>query len=124
MTDRHRRAAMMVAVCALLAGCDRTSDAGPAPGAGSAVDPGEATWKRICAECHDGGLGDAPAIGDRDAWRPRLVQGRDVLLRHAIEGFTGAIGEMPPRGGDADLSDSQVEAALGYMIAKSGSPPE
>jgi cytochrome c5 len=122
MTERHRLASVVI-LGSLLVGCG-SSDAAPVPAAPPAAELGERTWKRICAECHDGGLGDAPAIGDRDAWRPRLAQGRDVLLQHALNGFTGGIGEMPPRGGDESLSDDAVKAALAYMIAASESPSE
>ena len=120
-------AAAIVAVA--VAAC---RDGGPAAGSevGAAAAPpavsavpgpnaGEAVWKQNCEKCHGaGGLGDAPPIGDEAAWSARIDQGSDVLLRHALEGFTGSIGEMPPRGGNPSLSDDQVRAALAYMVGQ------
>ena len=57
----------------------------------------------------------APKLGDKADWQPRLAQGKDTLYKHAIGGFTGAKGMMPPKGGNASLSDAQVHAAVDYM---------
>lgn len=65
-----------------------------------------------CAKCHQTGVGGAPRIGDRAAWLPRLKQGFEVAARSAIQGH----GSMPSRGGVADLTDSEVRAAIVYMI--------
>lgn len=53
-----------------------------------------ALFARSCALCHIDGNGGAPVIGDAGAWRPRLAQGRDVLLKRTIEGYNS----MPPLG--------------------------
>lgn len=65
-----------------------------------------------CAECHQAGKNGAPRIGDRDAWIPRLKHGLDHLVRSAIHGH----GPMPPRGGMADLTDSELRGAIVYMF--------
>ena len=65
-----------------------------------------------CAKCHQTGVGGAPKIGDRVAWIPRLKQGFEVAVRSAIKGH----GPMPARGGVADLTDSEIRAAIAYMI--------
>lgn len=70
-----------------------------------------------CADCHQTGKGGAPRIGDRDAWIPRLKRGLDYLVRSAIHGH----GPMPPRGGMADLTDSELRGAIVYMFSPSGS---
>jgi cytochrome c5 len=73
-----------------------------------------------CEKCHGaGGLGDAPAIGDAAAWQPRIARGMDTLETHALAGFTGQVGEMPARGGNAKLSDQEVRAAVAHMVSKS-----
>jgi len=54
----------------------------------------------------------APRIGDRNAWVARLKQGLDLLVRSAINGH----GPMPPRGGMADLTDSEIRGAIVYMF--------
>ena len=57
--------------------------------------------------------------GDIPTWEPRIAQGLEVLLDHAINGFQGATGVMPARGGYASLTDEQVSAAVEYMIQAS-----
>ena len=61
----------------------------------------------------------APKPGDKADWGPRTAQGMDILHKHAIEGFTGAKGMMPPRGGATTLSDDEVKAAVAFMVDQS-----
>jgi cytochrome c5 len=99
-------------------GCGGSESAASPPPA--TTDAGERTWMATCEKCHGaGGLGDAPAIGDRAAWEPRIAKGMDTLTSHAVNGFTGTIGEMPARGGNPRLADAEVRAALDYMVQKS-----
>jgi cytochrome c5 len=65
-----------------------------------------------CIKCHGTGVGGAPKIGDRAAWTPRVSEGLDVVVRSAIHGH----GAMPPRGGMADLTDSEIRSAIVYMF--------
>ena len=74
--------------------------------------------KAQCAKCHQEGVGGAPKIGDRDAWRPRLTQGIDILVRSAVRGHGG----MPPRGDKADLTDAEIRSAVLYMYDPSAPP--
>ena len=73
---------------------------------------GEQVVAAYCAACHSEGLGGAPKVGDRTAWIPRSTQGIDYLTRSAINGHGG----MPPRGGVANLTDKEIQAAIGYML--------
>jgi cytochrome c5 len=72
---------------------------------------GEEVVKAQCHKCHEAGVGGAPRIGDRAAWAPRLSHGLDALVRSAINGHGG----MPPRGGVANLTDSELRHAILYM---------
>lgn len=90
-----------------------------APTMASQSRDGEAIYKKTCAVCHGAGIGGAPKLGDDRDWGMRVVQGRDVLYKHAIEGFTGQKGMMPPRGANPALSDEDVKAAVDYMLAES-----
>ena len=74
---------------------------------------------KTCALCHASGAAGAPKPGNKDEWGPRIAQGNDTLYKHALEGFTGAKGAMPARGGNASLSDDDVKAAVNYMVALS-----
>ena len=89
--------------------------AGGAPYGGT-LD-GAVIYQNLCSACHANGAGGAPAP-TAAAWAPRIAQGRDVLVKHAIEGFQGAAGIMPARGGNARLTDEQVTASVDYMIEK------
>ena len=88
-----------------------------APEADNAV--GKSVFGKTCALCHASGAAGAPKPGNKDEWGPRIAQGNDTLYKHALEGFTGAKGAMPARGGNASLSDDDVKAAVNYMVALS-----
>lgn len=130
---------VMVAVAilaALLAGCgDKKSEPAPvaAPAAVTAPAPsaapaapaaaenelGKSVFGKTCAMCHAAGVAGAPKPGDKGDWGPRIAQGKDTMYKHAIEGFTGAKGMMPAKGGSANLTDAEVKAAVDYMADKS-----
>jgi len=92
-----------------------TADATGATGA-HAEKSGEEVVKAVCAMCHATGLMNAPKIGDKDAWKPRIAQGHDMLVSHAING----IRSMPAKGGNPGLSDKEVAGAVKYMANASG----
>ncbi|HCU90598.1 MAG TPA: cytochrome c5 family protein [Gammaproteobacteria bacterium] len=81
------------------------------------VDPGKAAYDKICFACHDAGVGGAPKIGFRSSWGNRPEKGSEMLVINAINGFTGEMGIMPPKGGLPSLSDDEVRAAVTYMLA-------
>jgi len=93
--------------------------AAAAPVAGPAVasaDTGKKAYDTACIACHDAGIAGAPKFGDKAAWSARVGQGTSVLYDHAIKGFQGKAGVMPPKGGSA-LPDADVKAAVDYMVA-------
>jgi cytochrome c5 len=77
---------------------------------------GEDIVKAACAACHQAGVANAPKLGDRAAWAPRLQQGLKEMLANAIKGK----GAMPPRGGDASLTDAELTRAIIFMANQSG----
>lgn len=94
--------------------------AAPAPvaAAPAANAVGESVYKKTCALCHSSGVAGAPIPGNKADWEPRIAQGKDILYKHAIEGFTGAKGMMPARGGGTSLSDDEVKAGVDFMVSK------
>lgn len=109
-----------------VAGQDNTQLAikaeGPAAGAGSAAvaaipKDGKALFEQTCSACHGQGIAGAPKAGDKAAWGPRIAQGKDTLYQHAINGFQGGAGVMPPKGGRTDLPDDLVKQAVDYMVS-------
>lgn len=107
--------AMLPAVAVLVIGCGS--------GENAAVDPtlaqGKAVWDGTCRTCHLNGVGGAPPMGNKTAWAPRIEKGIDTLIAHAQNGFEGNEGTMPARGGNANLSDADIAAAVRYMVAQS-----
>ncbi|XOV70619.1 MAG: c-type cytochrome [Verrucomicrobiota bacterium] len=80
------------------------------------LQKGRLIWMETCAACHLEGLGDAPLIANKEAWADRIEKGMTTLYQHAIEGFYGSIGEMPPRGGNESLSDEEIKLAVDFVI--------
>ena len=73
--------------------------------------------RRFALRVITAGIAGAPKLGDKAAWAPRLAQGRDTLHKHAIEGYQGKAGYMPPKGGRTDLSDKSVMDAVDHIVA-------
>ncbi|MGY1457991.1 MULTISPECIES: c-type cytochrome [unclassified Luteimonas] len=76
---------------------------------------GSVVYNNLCAGCHTAGVAGAPKM-ERADWTARIAQGADTLHRHAIEGFTGATGMMPAKGGNPALTDEQVIATVDWMV--------
>ena len=95
---------------------DTTAAAGSA-GAGPAMPTtGEGLFQQTCSACHGQGIAGAPKAGDKALWGPRIAKGKDVLYQHAMNGFTGTAGVMPPKGGRMDAPDALVKQAVDYMV--------
>ena len=90
-----------------------------AAAATGADDAGQAIYDKTCALCHAAGVAGAPPPSNKEHWAARMAQGKDALYKHAVEGYTGQAGMMPPRGGNPTLSDDEVKAAVDYMVGKS-----
>ena len=83
---------------------------------------GEQIYKRVCTSCHTMGIVGAPKLGEQSNWTPRIAKGMDTLFTNALQGFRGEMGIMPPRGGQANLLDEEVKAAVIYMMDAVKSP--
>ena len=81
---------------------------------------GEQVFQAVCKTCHEPGIAGAPKVGDKAAWAGPIKKGYETLAQHALNGFQEAGKVMPPRGGNPDLSDIEVESALVYMANRSG----
>jgi cytochrome c5 len=82
----------------------------------AAAMSGPDVYNSACLACHGAGVAGAPILGNQEQWAPRIAQGLDVLKGHAINGYSGALGYMPAKGGRMDLSDDEVGAAVEYMV--------
>ena len=72
--------------------------------------------KGVCAMCHAAGLMNAPKIGDKGQWEPRIAQGYETLVSHAVNG----IRTMPAKGGNPDLTEAEIAAAVAEMANQAG----
>jgi len=77
---------------------------------------GATIYNNLCTGCHTAGVANAPKLVKAD-WTARLAQGKDVLHKHAIEGFTN-VGVMPAKGGNPALTDEQVIATVDWMLTQ------
>jgi cytochrome c5 len=77
---------------------------------------GQEVYDAVCSSCHGTGALGAPRFDSRGDWAGRLGQGYNTLVKHATEGLR----QMPPRGGDDDLSDIEVARAVAYLANSAG----
>ena len=73
---------------------------------------GEQVYGQVCKACHESGALGSPKFGDKAAWAPHLMHGIADLYHSALNGK----GAMPPKGGNASLSEAQVKAGVDYMV--------
>ncbi|MDO9145480.1 cytochrome c5 family protein [Rhodoferax sp.] len=122
---------LALAIAASLAACGDKEASAPAaapaaPVAAPAPAPvvaenavGKKVYGSVCALCHAAAVAGSPKPGDKADWGPRIAQGKEVLYKHAIEGFTGAKGMMPAKGGSTTLTDDEIKAAVDHMVSLS-----
>lgn len=85
-------------------------------GGARALKAGADVYNAACAACHGTGAAGAPKFGDAGAWGPRIKQGFDTLVSHAIKGIRA----MPAKGGNPDLDDVEVARAVAHMANSAG----
>jgi cytochrome c5 len=73
---------------------------------------GKTVYSQVCAQCHATGVAGAPKTSDKGAWAARTASGSEVLLTSVLKGK----GAMPPKGGNASLSDAEAKAAMDYIL--------
>jgi cytochrome c5 len=93
-----------------------TTAAAATGGAAAIPKDGAEVFQQTCSACHGAGIAGAPKAGDRAAWAPRIAKGKAVLYQHALQGFQGTSGVMPPKGGRTDLPDDLIKAAVDHMV--------
>jgi cytochrome c5 len=104
---------------ALAAAQDAAKKAAAAQVAYGGTTDGKTIFGNLCTTCHANAATGAPVITDKGAWAPRVAQGLDTLVKHAIDGFQGKDGKlMPAKGGNQALTDAQVKATVEWMVSQ------
>lgn len=116
------RTLILMSLALLIVGCGNSSSTDSA-GSGSTASltappvstapDGEGIYNKFCFSCHAAGVAGAPKLGDADSWAPRIAQGRDILMKHVIEGMPPG---MPAKGLCNQCSDEELSASLDYML--------
>ncbi len=78
---------------------------------GAAQSPGQKIYASSCAVCHASGVAGAPKVGDKAAWKPRLAQGWEVVLNHALNGYKA----MPAKGTCVTCTADDLKVAIEFM---------
>ena len=81
----------------------------------AAAKSGEEIVKEVCTACHQAGVANAPKLGDKAGWAPRLKLGMNGLLQSVVKGK----GAMPARAGTS-LSDQELGSAVVFMANQAG----
>ena len=79
---------------------------------------GKETYEKTCIACHgNDGKGTLPGTPDFTSHDGALSKTDEVLIDHITNGFqsTGSPMAMPPRGGNANLSATDISAVLKYL---------
>lgn len=77
---------------------------------------GEQVYNQVCKTCHETGLAGAPKVGDKGAWAKVIAQGLVTTVDHAVKGIRA----MPPKGGNPDFENVEIERAVVFMANKAG----
>src|SRR5256885_17218427 len=75
---------------------------------------GTQLFEQTCNVCHGQGIPGAPKAGDKAAWAARIAEGKPMLYEHALKGYQGKAGVMPPKGGRTDAPHELVKQAVGH----------
>jgi cytochrome c5 len=106
---------------ALLAAQEAAKKAAEAQVAYGGTLDGKTIFGNLCTTCHTNTATGAPNIHEKAAWAPRIAQGLDILVKHAIDGYSGPDGKgalMPAKGGNPSLTDAQVKATVEWMLSQ------
>jgi c(7)-type cytochrome triheme protein len=76
---------------------------------------GKEIYEKTCSLCHATGINNAPKFGNAGDWGPRLAGGTARLYESALKGTAKG---MPAKGGNLNLADAEVKAAVDYMVVQ------
>lgn len=87
---------------------------GAAPTKTLSADAGKKRYEYTCKMCHETGVAGAPKMTDKAKWQPRVAEGLETLVKHAIQGYKA----MPPKGGCMTCDDEEIRKTVEFMLSK------
>lgn len=120
MASIHTRVSLALSLGAalLLSACGGGNSSSASAAATAATTPPPAAapavmkiYEQTCHNCHSMPASGAPQAGDKNAWAPRVAQGRDALIDHSINGYKS----MPPMGTCTQCTEDDFVALIEYM---------
>jgi len=79
------------------------------------ISKAEKLYEASCSLCHKTDSMGAPAVGDSKAWSEVLKKGFENVVHNAIDGTGG----MPPKGGNMDLTNTEIKQIVEFMVENS-----
>ena len=93
---------------------------------GGSLENGRAAYEISCAVCHGaGGKGDIPGVPDFTKKGSSLSKSDQELFQNILNGYQspGSFMEMPPKGGNQDLSEQDIRDIILYLREEFGKKP-
>lgn len=116
---KNKRTYSIVAVAALL-----FYGSGSAAMAGHDGNIGADVYSQTCVACHgEDGKGTIPGVPDLTDTEGRLLKSDAALIESITDGFEspGSFMAMPPKGGNEDLTDEEIQSVLHFIREDFGS---
>lgn len=81
---------------------------------------GKEVYDKICFTCHDGGIAGAAKLDNTERWKESAEKGKEKLIAHVVDGYTGDYGVLPAMGSCMDCSEEEIKDAVEYMFHEAG----
>lgn len=117
MTYSHSNTIRILLSAALVAG-------GLGSAAAADAEHGRQIYEQTCVACHGAdGKGALPGVPDFTASNGPLAKEDAVLAQNVVNGFQspGSMMAMPPKGGNAELTEEDIVSVLRYIRGEFGS---
>lgn len=82
------------------------------------IDSGKKVYMTICFACHGlDGKGLVPGTPNLTGKKSALLQESEILRERVLNGYQskGSPLAMPPKGGNPDLTEEDIDATIAYM---------
>ena len=123
MKNSHKTAKTVGCLCLLILAAPLAASATQG---GASLENGRAAYEISCAVCHGaGGKGDIPGVPDFTKKGSSLSKSDQELFQNILNGYQspGSFMEMPPKGGNQDLTEQDIRDIILYLREEFGKKP-